>query len=137
MTFFGFTVCFLPSWVGSKIGQGRMALKPCFTSVSVGEKSEGNTDLPNTFTLLFLVLRKTISPNTASKCQLGEGFPKESGEKRKPGTLPRIRKTERGLCQKAPIWSSHLCIYLVAASNHHSPMFFFTPKKSHSNTFIF
>lgn len=56
-----------------------MALKPCFMSVSVGGKSEGNTDLPNRYTLLFLVLRKTVSPNTASKCQLGERFPRESG----------------------------------------------------------
>lgn len=82
MTFFGFTICFLPSWVGSKIGQGRIALKTCFMSVSAGGKSEGNTDLPNRLTLLSLVLRKAVSPNTASKCQLGERFPRKSGGKK-------------------------------------------------------
>lgn len=59
-----------------------MALKPYFMSVSAGGKSAGNTDLPNRFILLFLVLRKAISPNTASKCQLGERFPRESGGKK-------------------------------------------------------
>lgn len=43
-----------------------MALKPCFMAVSAGGKSEGNTDLPNRFTLLFLELRMAISPNTAA-----------------------------------------------------------------------
>lgn len=62
-----------------------MALKPCFMAVSAGGKSEGNTDLPNRFSLLFLELRKAISLNTASKCQLGERLPRESGRKKETG----------------------------------------------------
>jgi len=49
--------------------------------VSAGGKAEGNPDLPNRFSLL-LMLRRAIPPKTARKCQLGERFPRESGEKR-------------------------------------------------------